>query len=222
MKRRKYVKRNYADMSPMEVYDIVRTRELKKFPNNYLDKDTIKEIVRYVFLKELKLTREQILAKVDHKFLMELYMGGFRKFFDMKDYKVISYALPEMDLRAWEFTKVEPGFWENKENQKEFLLWVMAKEKLNPASKEDLRKLTARIVINYGGSRILKAEPDFYRVLSVVVEDKFKEWEIMKVRVWKEEKVRAAVKWLVEEKAYLTILNQKISRLTELLLQNSA
>jgi len=205
MKKRKYVKRDYASMTPMMVYDLVRTGELKKFPNNYLDKETIKEIVRHVFLEELNFTREKIIEKVNHKYLMELNMGGFRKFFDMKDHKLISFCFPEMDIKAWEFCKVEPQFWENKENQKEFLLWVMEKENLNPDSKEDLRKITARLVIKHGGAHILKQEPDFYTILSVVVEDRFKEWEIMKVRVWKEEKVKAAVIWLVEEKMGYTL-----------------
>lgn len=205
MTKRKYVKRDYLSMTPMMVYDIVRLGELKKFPNNFLDKDTIKEIVRYVFLRELKFSREDIIKKVDHEFLMKHYMGGFRKFFDMKDYKVIAYCFPEMDIKAWEFRKVEPQFWKNKDNQKEFLLWVIEKENLNLDSKEDLRKITARMVINYGGSRILKEEPEFYNVLSNVVENRFKEWEIMKVRSWKKKKVKDAVRWLVEEKMGYTL-----------------
>lgn len=203
-KRRKYIKRDYTKLSTMDVYNLVRDRELKKFPNNYLDKDTIKEIVRHVFLKELKLTRKDIIS-LDHKFFMELNMGGFRKFFDMKEYKLLSYCFPEMDIRAWELRKVEPQFWEDKENQKEFILWAMAKEGINPYSKEDLRRFTARSIIRHGGSRILKAEDDIYTIIAPVIDYRFKEWEIMKVRAWKQEKIIAAVKWLVEEKMHYTM-----------------
>lgn len=202
---RKYVKRNYAEMHPLEVYSLVRTGELKKFPNNYLDKETIKEIVRHVFLMELHLTREDIVNKVDHEFMMQYYMGGFRKIFDNKEVSLIKYCFPEMDIKSWEFCKVEPKYWKNKENQKEFVLWVMEKENIDPSSKEDLRRLTARTLINYGGSRLFKEEPDFYTILSVVIGSQFKEWEIMKVRVWKKEKIIAAVKWLVEEKLQYTL-----------------
>ncbi len=203
-KRRKYIKRDYTKMRPMDVYDLVRYGDLRKFPNNYLSKEVIKEIVRHVFLKELKLKRADIIL-LDHDFFMEHSMGGFRKFFDMKDYYVIKYCFPEMDIKAWELRKVEPKFWEDKENQKEFILWVMEKEKINPYSKEDLRGFTARTIIKHGGSRILKSEDDIYTIIAPVIEYRFKEWEIMKVRVWKKEKIIAAVKWLVEEKMHYTL-----------------
>lgn len=204
-KRRKYIKRNYTCMSPMEVYDLVRNGDLKKFPSNYLDKNTIKEIVREVLINELKLTRSDILKQVDHDFMTKHYMGGFRKFFDMKDHNVITYSFPEMSIHGWEFTKVEPHYWKDKNNQREFLLWVMEQECINSKSKEDLRKFTAETVRNYGGSRLFKVEPDFYTILKTVINDDFKEWEIMKVRVWKEEKIITAVKWLVEEKLNYTL-----------------
>ena len=59
-------------MRPIDVYDLVRTGELKKFPNNYLDKGIIKDIVRKVLLEEKKLTREDIITKVNYEFLMNL------------------------------------------------------------------------------------------------------------------------------------------------------
>ena len=49
MNKRKYVKRDYSAMHPMDVYDLLRYGELKKFPNNYLTKENIKCIVRQVF-----------------------------------------------------------------------------------------------------------------------------------------------------------------------------
>lgn len=203
--KRKYVKRDYASMNPITVYNIVRRGELKKFPNNYLDKATIKVIVRHVLLKEQRLTREEIVKNVNYGYLMKLNMGGFRKFFDLKIYKLVSYCFPEMNIKAWEMCKVEAQFWDDKENQKDFLLWIMEKEELNPYSKEDLRKITARMVIDYGGARMLKTEEDLYSILCTVCGDTFKEWEIMKIRSWKEEKVKAAVIWLVEEKMCYTL-----------------
>ena len=56
-----YIKRDYSKMPAMEVYKLVATGQLKKFPHNYLDKESIKEIVRNVFLNELKLAREDVL-----------------------------------------------------------------------------------------------------------------------------------------------------------------
>jgi hypothetical protein len=110
-----------------------------------------------------------------------------------------------MDIKAWELRKVEPGFWNDKQNQKEYILWLMKKENINPESKEDVRRLTARIIIKYGGARILKEESDIYTIIAPAIDYRFKEWEIMKVRCWKEEKIIAAVKWLVEEKLKYTM-----------------
>ena len=62
-------------MTSMDVYNIVRLGKLKKIPNNFLCKETIKEIVRYAFLIELKFTREDIINKASHELFMKHYIA---------------------------------------------------------------------------------------------------------------------------------------------------
>lgn len=203
--KKRYVKRDYSTMHPMEVYNLVRRGDLQRFPNNYLEKSMVKIILRKVVLEEMKFTREDIIKMVDHSFMSKHYMGGFRKLFDTKMYNLIDYCFPEMKIKAWELSKVTPGFWKNKDNQREFLIWVMEKEEIDPNSKKDLRRLTAEVIRKYGGSKLLKIEADIYTILDTVVCGRFKEWEIMKLRVWNKEKAIAAIKWLVEEKLNYTL-----------------
>lgn len=203
--KKRYVKRDYSMYHPLEVYNLVRRGDLKKFPNNYLDKSVVKIIVRHVVLVEMKFTRKDIIKNVDYPFMARNYMGGFRKLFDTKMYYLIDYCFPEMEIKAWELAKVTPGFWENEENIRAFLIWVMEKEGIDPNSKKDLRRLTAAVIRKHGGGKLLKTEPDVYAILNIVVCDRFKEWEIMKLRAWDKEKAIAAIKWLVEEKMGYTL-----------------
>ena len=190
-------------MPAMEVYKLVATGQLKKFPHNYLEKESIKEIVRNVFLNELKLTREDVL-KIKQEDMTSRYMGGFRKFFDMQNALVMIYSFPEWDLKPWEFTKVHPKFWEDTNNQREFVLWIAKKEGLDITCKEDLRKITVQMIWKYRGSKALVAAGGTYGLLKTVCGDKYKEWEITKVVSWTDEKVVEAVKWLLEEKLKIT------------------
>ena len=192
-------------LHPIQVYNLVRSGKLKKFPNNYLDQGAVKTIVRRVVLDEMKFTRDDIIKKVDQSFLSKHYMGGFRKFFDTKTHNLLDYCFPELEIKAWELTKVTPGYWKKEENIRAFLIWVMEKEKINPNSKKDLRRLTAAMIRKHGGGKLLKMEKDVYTLINTVTCGKFKEWEIMKLRVWDKEKAISAIKWLVEEKMGYTL-----------------
>lgn len=200
-----YKKRNYFKMHPLEVYNLVATGELKKFPDHYLDKDNIKEIVRHLFLNVYHFSREDIIKKVNHKFFEKIYLGGVRKKFNTKDYLVIEYCFPELDIKPWEYCGSVPNnFWCDKKNQKEFVLWIAKKEGIKLKDKYGFLKITAQVINKYGGSKAMKHAGGVYGLLDSVYPGKYKEWEITKVSYWNEEKAIPAIKWLVEERLTLT------------------
>lgn len=197
-------KRDYLKMTPMEVYALVATGKLKVFPNNYLDKEIIKEIVRNVILVVHCYSREDVLNKVNHRFFQNNFLGGARKFFDGQDYKMIAYCFPEWDIKPWEYVKVRPNFWEDKANQKEFVLWIAKKENLDATTKEGLRKITAATINRYRGSKPMVYAGGLYELLDTVSPGKYKKWEIIKMVSWSQQEIIDATKWLIEEKLKYT------------------
>lgn len=201
---KKKSKRNYFNMDPLEVYDLVAKGELGKFPNNYLDKETTKYILRHIILNVCKFGRKDVCEKVNHKFMQKHHMGWFRALFGMKDYELFKYSFPEWDLKEWEFNgSVSPQFWEKRKNQREFVLWVAEKENLNLNKKDDLKKLTAHVIVKYGGQKSMKYSGGIFNLLtSVIGKRKYKQWEITKVSCWTEELTKDALEWLVSEKLH--------------------
>lgn len=201
--KKKYVKRDYTSLTPIDVYKLVASGKLKKFPNHYLDMEAIKEISRYVILDIYHFTKEDICKKINQPFLSKNYMGGFARRFEYDTLGFVNYCFPEFNIKGWEMVKVKPEFWEDKKNQKEFMLYLFEKLNIDPNSKEDLRRVTARDIIKYGGSNALKKTDGYFSLIQTVTKDKFQEWEIIKIRAWDAEKAKTAVKWLVEKRLKL-------------------
>ncbi len=201
--KKKYIKRDYTKMTPIEVYNLVCLGKLKKFPNHYLDLEAIKEIARHVILDVYGFTREDICKKINQPFLSKNYMGGFARRFEYDTLGLVNHCFPELNIKGWEMVKVKPEFWKDKKNQREFMLYLFEKLNIDPKSKEDLRRLTARDIIKYGGSNALKKTDGYFSLIQTVTKDKFQEWEIIKIRVWDIEKAKTAVRWLVEAKLSL-------------------
>lgn len=193
-------RQNHMGLEPLEVYRLLLSGKLKMFPNNYLDRDAIKEIVRYVILEEYKFSREDVISKLSHRFFMDNLLGGMRKFFNKSDTYLLIYCFPEWNLKAWEFKNVPPGFWRDLNNQKEYVIWLAEKIGVDPYSKEGLRKITAQVIMNNGGSKVLVYSNGVYELLDTVSPGKYKKWEITKTVSWTREEAISATKWLIEEK----------------------
>lgn len=196
--------KNHLDLEPIEMYCMLLQGKLKTFPNNYLDKENIKIMVRHLVLTLYGYGREDVLTKVTHAFLQANCLGGAKKFFDKCDIKMLIYCFPEWDLKAWEFAKTPQNFWKSKNNQRDFVLWVAEKENIMLRSKEDYRKITAEVIFKYGGSKAMRHAGSLFNLLNTVACDKYKKWEITRIFPWHEDELIPAIKWLVEEKLGLT------------------
>lgn len=196
--------RSNMNLDPISMYSLLVRGKIKTFPNNYLDKEKIKVIVRHVILTSYSYTREDVLTKVDHVFLQEHFLGGAKKFFVKSDINMLIYCFPEWDLKAWEFRKVPQSFWKDKENRKEFILWIAQKEGISLETKGDFRKITAEVVFKYSGGKAMRHAGGLYELLNEVAENKYKKWEITRVFPWHEDEIVPAIKWLVEEKLKYT------------------
>lgn len=64
-------------VKPIDVWYAVWTGKIKVFPNNYLDKNICKEIIRTLVIDELHLSRKEIL-EINFKFLAKYKLGRTR------------------------------------------------------------------------------------------------------------------------------------------------
>ena len=187
-------------LTPLEVYSLVVSGDLKKFPNGYITKESMKEILRQVILEKLHMSREEICHTISYPYLRKYKLGGTRRAFNSSIFSLITYCFPEFDINYWELNKVENGFWEKEENRKDFMTWLAEKEGICLDSIPDLTKIDAKLIQKYGGSKAIKYGGGVYELIKLVAEVDVKEWQVIKMPVWTEEKVRNAVKWLVEER----------------------
>ena len=199
-KRRKNTSNiDYTKLTSIEVYDYLVAGKILKFPNGFVTPHNMKEIVREVVLNRLKLTREEICKKLSYIYLRKYKLGGSKRAFNSNIFNLITYCFPEMDIKYWELNKVENSFWEKEKNRKEFMLWLTQKENIDLTSIDDLRILDAKLIQKYGGSKALKFGGGVYSLILLVAEINVKEWQVVKMPVWTEAKVKDAVKWLIEE-----------------------
>ena len=196
--------KNHLGLEPISMYALLHQGKLKTFPNNYLDKQSIKIMVRHLILTLHSYTKQDVLTKVDHAFLQANFLGGAKKFFNQCDIDMLIYCFPEWDLKAWEFRKTPQNFWKSKENQRQFVLWVADKEKIELNTKYDYRKITAEVIFKYGGSKAMRHAGSLFELLNTVACDKYKKWEITRVFPWHDDEIVPAIKWLVEEKMQYT------------------
>ncbi len=193
-------KLDYSNLSMVEVYDHLVAGTILKFPNGYINKQNMKELLREVILNRHKLSREDICNKLSYEYLKKHNLGGSRKAFDSNMYKLISYCFPEFQIKQWELRKVSDGFWEDENNRKEFMEWVCEKENINVDSLEDLKRIDARMIQKHGGSKALRYGGGLYNLITLIAETEVKEWQVIKMPVWTKQKVAYAVKWMIEEK----------------------
>ena len=193
-------KLDYSKLSPIEVYGYVEAGVISRFPNNYITKENMRKIIREVILNRLKLTREDICEKVNYTFLRKYYLGGSKIAFNSNVYNLITYCFPEFDIKYWELNKVENGFWEKEDNRREYMLWLAKKENIDTKSIDDLKRINARLINSNFGSKALKFGGGVYQLVLLIAEVDIKEWQLIKISCWDEEKVKDAVKWMIEEK----------------------
>ncbi|MBR5227391.1 MAG: DUF4046 domain-containing protein [Clostridia bacterium] len=197
---KRYKKRDYSKLTTIDVYNLVCEGTLKVFPNNYLDKEKARKLVRHVILDKLHMSRKEICEQVNLPFLSKYKLGGVKNLFEGQAYNILSYSFSEMEIKPWELSKVHPDFWKSQDNQKMFMQWLVNKENIDTTNVEEIRKINAKLVYKYAGSKPLVFSGGLFNLIKLVTGDSIKEWELVKINKWDEQKAIEAVKWMIEEK----------------------
>lgn len=191
---------DYSEMTAIEVYELVCDKTIKRFPYGFVTKDNMKEIIREVILNRLNLGREEICNELNRQYLTKYHLGGARKAFKYNIFNLITYCFPEMKIKYWELKKAESGFWEKYQNRLEYMRWLVKKHNINVKSIDDLSKINAELIDSNHGSKARIYSNGIYELILMVAEVEVKEWQVIKMAKWTEEKAICAVKWLIEEK----------------------
>ncbi|MEG1705728.1 MAG: hypothetical protein RR290_04065 [Clostridia bacterium] len=192
-----------VDLDVFEVYNRVTTGVFLRFPNNYMDKNIAKILVRSIIIDKLHFTRKDICEKFNFEILKKYHLGGTSKYFD-SIFDGVDYMFNDLYLdnpiMEWELHKVYPKFWEDIQNRIRYINWVAEKENIDIFDIKEAKKITAVIISKkYRGSKAMKAAGGLHRLIMDVPGVKYKEWQFIKISNWTEEKVIIATRWLVEE-----------------------
>jgi hypothetical protein len=132
------------------IYEEVLSGKRKQFPletwNQPDSKVTLIKLVRYVVLDKLDWNREQFCEQFCLKTIIRFHLNtGFLKVYKRNIYPLVSDALPEWSIKAWEMqnSRVPARFW-NKETLIAATKWLI-EEKL----KWDLKRVSKEISRTY-------------------------------------------------------------------------
>ncbi|MBR1884059.1 MAG: DUF4046 domain-containing protein [Clostridia bacterium] len=185
-------------LSSEEVYEKVARGEIPSFPNYFWNKEVAIELLRYVVITKMKMSKEDICRLDLRQFLKDVKLVTARKQFE-DDYQMINAAFEELEIMPWELRKVKNNFWKSRENRLKALLWLAKKEEINLENVSEVRvKITSKLVYNYFGNKAIKySNGSLFEFLDLYYEGRYKEWELLsKVGHWNDEKVKEAVRYM--------------------------
>lgn len=203
MRRKKYDRGiDYYQLEPGEVYECILSGSIKQFPHNYVSMETAPKLMRYVFLERKKYTREQICNITSEEMINE-HLRSLKKHISFF-YELISVSFPEYDIKPWELKAVPNNFWHKKDNRKDYMYWLCDKYDIDYKSKYDLRLITAVLLDENYGSRVIRNTGGIYNLIMEFSGTNFTEWEVCKINSWTKDLKNQAVIWLLESKLNFT------------------
>lgn len=143
--------------------------------------DVAKVVTKYLIEDVLNIEIDSIPKKISTKTFRENKLGGMvQNLFNNSIIKAIENAYPNR-FKPWEFNRVPLRFWEDDENIKQAVKWVV-EEKLNINTKEQLiEKFTSENLNRYGLSTISNMK-GLYGLIDMAYPNRFKPEDFNKYR----------------------------------------
>lgn len=200
------MKYDLNNMEAIEIYKLVLSGKIKKFPRGFWmqpeAKDNAAKVTKYLLEDILHYTEDDIRTKVNGTtFADNKLRGMLNNVFGNSIYKCIDNAYPGK-FKEWELSSTPKNFW-NKETAKEATKWLLG-EKLHYTEEDIKTRVNTNTFRDNGLSGMVSVLFDYstYKCLDNAYPNKFKEWELSTVpkNFWNKETARDATKWLLEEK----------------------
>lgn len=205
-------KYNLSELTVIEIYELVRSGKLKKFPMYFWECDESNEyapkLTRYLIENILAWSDEDIKKKIRKNTFRENSLGGLIciKYNDSA-FAAITSAYPEKNFHPWDFVNTPNDYWQGekgKENAIAATRWLI-EEKLKWSEKEIIEKLNQQVFSQNNLIGMLKRafSCNLFEAIEATYPGKFKKWQIgdhVKNNHWNKDEGIIAVKWLIEDK----------------------
>jgi hypothetical protein len=182
-------------LSVKDVYSLIFTGAISRFPNGYLNKEVVKELIRWLLLERKKLSKDEILD-INWDDIKRLKLGSAQKIFDQSLFKMLNHCFPEFKLKIWQVKPICSNHFDVVENRIQFVKDVAQLEGINLNLLEDVKRINIEMVDKYSTKVRVKAGG-----LNTLLSDatKFEEWQFNKVSKWTDELICRATRKLIEE-----------------------
>ena len=178
-----------------------RWQPAKCFPNQFWDKESACELVRYFVFKMQGWGREEVCKYFTTPLLRHNRLAGVCKVFDTSTYTIVNYCFPEWDIKPWELATCPNDFWSNPVNRATACVWVCQKEGI--ADDKDLfcKTFSVKMLQKYGVGKACDHSGGLYEIAKLSFPDwNLKPWELKKISKITESMVIEAVRWMIDEK----------------------
>ncbi|APC82262.1 hypothetical protein [Clostridium botulinum] len=209
-----------SNLSDVEIYKLVLNKKIYRFPKNFWNFNTAKNITKYLIEDVLKWSDEDVKIKLKQQtFCDHKLRGMLDTLFNNSPYKALNNAYPSK-YKPWELNITLGGYW-NEKTAYEFIKWYIEKNKW---SKEDIKdNFSKTMLINAGYDRAMECiEEDTFGIIDKLYPGEFKPWELKQVSIeyWNKETMGQALRWLVEDKLKIDLSKDKIKITNEFLINN--
>lgn len=204
---------NLTKLNEIEIYELVRTGVLGRFPLYFFDCDEsdiyCPLIVRHLIEDILNLKdRNEVTQKIRKSSFTENKLAGLLSIkYDSSPSKAVINAYPERNYKLWEFHECQNNYWvgeKGRANGIEATKWLF-EEKLK-WNKEDIKEGATWDLFTSNGLRgMLKRafNNSIWECIESTYPGAFKRWEIgehVPNEYWDIEKGTEALRWLIEER----------------------
>lgn len=157
--KNKISKCNLLNMDAVEVYKLVLDGTLNRFPQGFWDSkeslDNASKCVRYLIEDVLKWNEEDLLKNMYRKVFVKYKLKGMLTvLFKDVTFEALNNAYPNK-FKPWQFNYVPNGYWENEDNCKKALLWLID-EKLEMTKEDIMEKWSMPLIKEYGLESLVK------------------------------------------------------------------
>lgn len=158
------------------VFDAIENAYPNKFKRfqftvsgNYWTEENIKEAVNWVIMEKLDNDLENLPKRISTELLVNCGLGSVVSKYSIQE--LIDLVLPKK-YKYWEFQQVPNGFWNNENNVKEAVKWVV-EDKLENSDNRVYNEFTVTYLRSLGLYTLVKRYP-IYRLLELTYPKRFK------------------------------------------------
>ena len=190
-------------LGDIECYKAVLDGRLKRFPRGFWEKPWSYEsaalITRYLLEDRLNIAREDICKKANLRTFKDSKLGGMAMIFNNSFRDIINNAYPN-EFQSWELCRVSTGYWDNPENIKKAVRWIV-ETKLGNDRQRVCKEFNQELLKEY--NLVTLSNFGLYNVLDLTYPNEFQPWELSRVQTgyWNDpENISKAIRWLVKNK----------------------